>query len=89
MRIARSVPGLMLMACVLTLAGCGKKGPPLPPLRLVPAAVEDINTRRTASEVELRFTLPSRNQNGPGPVELDRVEIYAITVAPGAPAPVR
>lgn len=76
------------VACVaLVLAGCGKKGPPLPPLRLVPAPVENLAARRTASAVELRFTLPTRNQNGPGPIELDRVEIYAITVPPGAAAP--
>jgi hypothetical protein len=69
----------------LIAAGCGKKGPPLAPLRLVPAPAVDIVARRIESDVELRFTLPTRNQNGPGPVALDRVEVYAITVAPGAP----
>jgi hypothetical protein len=75
------------IAWTCLMAGCGKEGPPLPPLRLVPAPVGEVSARRTASEVELRFVLPTRNQNGPGPVDLARVEIYAVTVAPGATPP--
>ena len=78
----------LLAACApFALAGCGKEGPPLPPLRLVPAPVAESTARRTASQVELRFVLPTRNQNGPGPIDLQKVEIYAITVGPGAPPP--
>jgi predicted small lipoprotein YifL len=68
-------------------AACGKKGPPLAPLRLVPNAVTDVSARRTGTEVELRFALPTANANGPGAIDLDRVEIYAITVPPGGNAP--
>lgn len=78
----------LLAACApFLLTGCGKEGPPLPPLRLIPAPVADAVARRTASRVELRFVLPTRNQNGPGPIDLHKVEIYAITVGPGAPPP--
>ena len=78
----------LLAACApFLLTGCGKEGPPLPPLRLIPASVADAVARRTASRVELRFVLPTRNQNGPGPIDLQKVEIYAITVGPGAPPP--
>jgi hypothetical protein len=68
-------------------AACGKSGPPLPPLRLVPAPVTAVVAQRTANEVRLTFTLPTANANGPGPVELQHVEVYAGTVAPGAVAP--
>jgi hypothetical protein len=73
------------MAVVLTAAGaltiaCGKKGPPLAPLHLVPAAASEISVRRVADRARLRFVLPSRNENGPGPLELDRVEIFAMTI---------
>jgi hypothetical protein len=73
------------MAAVLTAAGaltvaCGKKGPPLAPLHLVPAAASEISVRRVADRARLRFVLPSRNENGPGPLELDRVEIFAMTI---------
>ena len=78
----------LLAACApFVVAGCGKEGPPLPPLRLVPAPVAEATARRTAARVELRFVLPTRNQNGAGPIDLQKVEIFAITVAPGAPPP--
>ena len=66
--------------------GCGKKGPPLAPVYLVPAAVGEITARRVEDRVRLRFVLPTRNENGPG-IDLDRVEIYAVTVAPGGVTP--
>jgi hypothetical protein len=80
-------PILAVLAIGPLSAGCGKKGPPLAPLRLVPAPVSEVTARRTGSDVLLRFVLPNKNQNGPGSVDLDRVEIYAVTVAPGAPVP--
>jgi hypothetical protein len=81
---------LMVLAVGLGQAssfGCGKKGPPLAPLHLVPAPVSDVDVRRSGSDMALRFGLPTTNLNGPGPIELDRVEIYAMTIAPGAPGP--
>jgi len=68
-------------------AACGKSGPPLPPLRLVPAPVSAVVAQRTGNEVLLTFTLPTANANGPGPVDLQYVEIYGGTIAPGATAP--
>lgn len=71
----------------IAAAGCGQKGPPLAPLHLVPAAVTEVSLRRVEDHARLRFVLPTSNANGPGPVELDRVEIFAMTIPPGAPAP--
>jgi len=71
------------VAIVLTtLGGCGKKGPPLPPLRLVPAAPVELTARRSGDDVQIGFSLPTANANGPGDIDLARVEIYAITVGP-------
>ena len=72
---------------MVLIAACGKSGPPLPPLRLVPAPVSAVVAQRTANEVRLTFTLPTANANGPGPIELQHVEVYAATVAAGAVAP--
>jgi hypothetical protein len=72
---------------MLLSAGCGKIGPPLPPLHLVPAPVASVTAQRSGSDVRLTFTLPTANANGPGPVDLDHLEIYAGTVAAGAMAP--
>ena len=78
------VPAVLLTCIALVFAGCGKEGPPLPPLNLVPAPASDVTVRRVAQQVELRFVLPTRNQNGPGAVDLGRIEIFAITAAPGS-----
>jgi hypothetical protein len=76
-----------MTAVLATLAvGCGKKGPPLAPLYLVPSSVGEVSARRVDNEVRLRFMLPAKNENGPG-IDLDRVEIYAVTVAPGGVTP--
>jgi hypothetical protein len=75
-----------VIALTLLAAACGKKGPPLAPLYLVPAGVGEITARRAEDGVRLRFVLPSRNENGPG-IDLDHVEIYAVTIAPGGETP--
>ncbi len=69
--------------------GCGKKGPPLAPLHLVPNAVTGVSARRTGDTMRIGFTVPSANLNGPGPVQIDRIEVYAATLAPGATLPTR
>ncbi len=79
-----------LAACVgltMALAGCGKKGNPLPPLRPVPARIADLTAVRTDGQVELRFTVPSANLDGTTPVAIDRVDIYAIRAAEGETPP--
>jgi hypothetical protein len=45
----------------------------------VPAAVTDLSAARFEDEVFIRFTVPSANVEGPGPADLSRVEVYAIT----------
>jgi hypothetical protein len=75
---------LFLTACFAV--ACGKKGPPLAPLYLVPSAVSDVSARRVEDAIRLRFVLPSKNVNGPG-IDLDRVEIFAVTVEPGSETP--
>jgi len=77
-----------LLALLLAAqAACGKKGPPLEPLRLVPANVPEVSARRSGQDVELRFALPTTNANGPGDIDLDHIEIYAITVGAGSVPP--
>ncbi len=87
--IASSRPFVTRLAasCLLLLAACGQKGPPLAPLRLVPAAATEVSVRRVEDRARVRLVLPSANANGPGPVEIDRVEIFAVTVGPGVPPP--
>ena len=72
---------------VVGATACGKKGPPLAPLRLVPGPVSDVTVRRVGGEVRIHFKLPTANANGPGAVDLDHVEVYAVTAAPGTAIP--
>jgi hypothetical protein len=79
---------LFLLLAGVTTVACGKEGPPLAPLRLVPEAPANVTLMRMADEVSLAFTVPSTHAAGaPGPADIERVEVYAVSLAPGAAAP--
>jgi predicted small lipoprotein YifL len=78
---------VVAMALAVVVAACGQKGPPLAPLHLVPAAPPNVVVKRVGDEARIQFDVPSTNVNGPGTLALDRVEVYAATVAPGAARP--
>lgn len=61
-------------AVVLLAVSCGKKGPPLPPLRLSPPAVTDVTARRTPAQVQVRVRVPGAEAGTTLPA--DRIEIY-------------
>ena len=67
--------------------GCGKKGPPLPPLVKLPVAPPEVVAERRGNVVDLRFTVPSTNTDGTRPANVASAEIYAITTAPAAAPP--
>jgi hypothetical protein len=80
--------GLLVLSSAVLAAGCGKKGPPLAPLRIVPDAPAAVTAARLGPEINLRFTIPSKNAAGaPGDADIDRMEIYGVSLAAGAPAP--
>ena len=63
-------------------AGCGKKGPPLPPLLIVPAPVENLVVRRLGDQIHVQLSVPSQNVDGATPADLARVEVFALTGRP-------
>ena len=69
-----------VLAAVL-VAGCGKKGPPLPPLIRLPAPPE-LRADRRGATVELAVVVPSANADGARPANLSRVDVYALTGSP-------
>jgi hypothetical protein len=75
---------LALACAALVAAGCGKKGPPLPPLVLLPNAPGDFAAVRRGPRVDLTFRVPNANTDRSTPADLARLDIYAWTV----PAPV-
>ena len=77
----------VVVACGAVAVGCGKKGPPLAPLNLVPDKPAGITARVVDDTVYIHTFVPSKNANGPGAPSIDRVELYAVTLDKGAVAP--
>jgi len=63
----------------LVVGGCGKKGPPLPPLIKIPVAPTELTAQRRASSVDVQFIVPAANTDGTRPANVERVDVYAIT----------
>src|SRR5947208_4386724 len=72
-------PVLVVLLAAVLAAGCGKKGPPLPPLLKLPAPPPDLIAERRGSRVDLQFTVPGANTDGTRPANVERVEVYAFT----------
>ncbi len=73
---------LTVFTAVVFLAGCGKKGPPLPPLLKVPARPEAFVARRLGSTVYLQVKIPTVNSDNTSPASIERVDIYGFTGSP-------
>src|SRR5262249_40113565 len=84
---ARRVRHLGPVLILAALSACGKKGPPLPPLQLVPTRIEDLTVTRRADEVQARLTVPSTNEDPKHktPADVSSIEIYAMTGKPEDP----
>jgi hypothetical protein len=78
---------LPVAALTLVTLGCGKRGDPLPPLRPVPARIEDLAAMRLPDRVELHWTIPAANMDGTTPPAVDRVDLFAVTLPSESPAP--
>jgi hypothetical protein len=78
----------LVVAAIGTLAaGCGKKGPPLAPLDMAPEAPSAVVARRLGDTVYLKMKVPAKHAAGIGPYSIDRIDVYAVTLAPGAVVP--
>jgi hypothetical protein len=70
-----------MFACsaFLFVVGCGKSGPPLPPLVKLPVAPADIVAARHGNSVDVSFTVPAANTDGTRPANVASADVYAIT----------
>lgn len=84
-----ALPALTAMtACLVLLAGCGKQGPPLAPLRNVPAPVQDLAATQRGPRVLLAFTYPKTSKGGRALSGIQGIEVWeAVGVAPAAVTP--
>jgi hypothetical protein len=87
--ISRSLGLRPLAVSLISLAAvsCGKKGPPLAPVRIAPVAVTELSARRIGDRVHLRFTLPDKNTDNSTPADVARVDVYALSVEKPADTP--
>ena len=67
------------IVAVLASIGCGRKGPPLPPLLKMPAAPGEMRAERHASTVDVEFSVPTANTDGTRPANVSRIDVYALT----------
>ena len=70
----------VLLVSMLPLAtACGKKGPPLAPLRPAPALISDLTATRLSGTTQVQFTVPTGNADGSRPADLAYVDVFAAT----------
>jgi len=76
----------LLAAALATLAslGCGKQGPPLPPLRHVPAPTKDLLLRQQGTNVLFELTYPKTSASGQALDGIKAVEVYEAVQPPPA-----
>lgn len=91
---SHGLPGLhgakkifVIAAFAVAAAACGKKGDPLAPLNLAPNAPSPLTARRLGDTVYLTMTVPSASTTGTGAFSVNRLEVYAVTLAPGMVTP--
>jgi hypothetical protein len=84
---ARTCFALASGLIVLAASGCGAKGPPLPPLRPVPAAPTGLAASRIGDRVTLRMLVPSANADPASPLSISAIEVYARTLPMGSESP--
>ncbi len=72
----------LAIAGALSAVACGMRGPPLPPLVIVPALDTPLVVERFDDRVYVRLTVPSANTDGSEPADLAWVELYALTTHP-------
>jgi hypothetical protein len=75
-RLARD---LAVLGCLLVLClGCGKQGPPLPPLRTLPAITKDLQLRQQGTRVLFELTYPKTTAGGLALAGLSAIEIWEV-----------
>jgi predicted small lipoprotein YifL len=74
---------LLFAVGVATLAGCGRKLPPLPPIIEVPETTTDLTAYQDGTEVVLTWSYPQLTRGGQTLTDLGRVEVWRLEVPPG------
>jgi hypothetical protein len=76
----------VLGALLFVIPACGRKGPPLPPRPVVPAAVGNLRAEPSGSAIVLSWTRPTRNDDNSPLTDLLEFRIARATVSLGTGA---
>ncbi len=85
MSFRRISASALLLAALVALGACGKKGPPLPPLRNIPLATKDLEVRQQGRQILLGMAYPATTVSGMTLGGIDAVELLEL-VKPVPPA---
>ncbi len=80
----------LLVLGTAVLAGCGKQGPPLPPLKAVPATTKDLVATQQGGQIVLTFSYPKTTPAGlalPGVSAVEVLEASRPATPDGKVAP--
>jgi|CXWL01.1.fsa_nt_gi hypothetical protein len=88
-RLAHAGALLLATFAALSLAACGKRGNPLPPIRLIPANTTDLTLLQRGNELTLDFAYPTATVAGTALPPLQSIEVFEVRqpVVLGKPLP--
>src|SRR5688572_12119494 len=88
MRRTRTIQGAtaVALAAFLLVASCGKKGPPRPPPRLIPAPIADLRVRQTADRLVLEMSYPAVTTSGLALPVVEALEVLTLRPRPAGGA---
>jgi len=72
------VPWLILTLVLQFASGCGKKGPPLPPLRRGPDRITAVSARQEGRSVVVTGILPNKSQDGGPLAPIVEVRVFRL-----------
>ena len=84
LRRGRELAVAAVAAGCLLAAACGKKGNPLPPMRIIPNATTDLKVAQRGNQLVLRFAYPQTTTAGAKLPGLAAVEVNSSTENIGA-----
>ena len=81
------LPLLLLGSLALGAWGCGKKGPPRPPIKIRPETVSDLELRQEGRAVLIRFTPPTSSTVGQPLGDLKEIDVMRLRTDEPVSAP--
>ncbi len=70
---------LLVLAASFVAGGCGRKGDPLPPLRVIPAPTRDLRVFQQGGILMVQMTYPATTTSGAALGGVDSVQLWQLT----------